>query len=276
MAKIYNKSALGGGVDETLILENQDSLYYPFNVGDWTMLRIMFHFSLTDYNNDNSTSFCALPGPKESLSLTPSSNPLFRFFLGLVNAKSTPGSNQCSFVGLFSGSKRAYAHTAFDSAGSYSIGETYNNVTDTNILGAMLLNRSLVLPTTNNGTLTANGNSAGHSMGLASSITSTDNYGHILVMEFTINDKNLTTQNFDISYKGTRLNESEGKLTSAGLKSYLSMSLDYEGGISNYTTSSVDFTYSGLPLTIPNAIFIHNPFSLVNFRIHGISVGKIS
>lgn len=239
MAKIYNKTT-SGGTDKTLILDSREAFLYPFQFTDWSTIRFAFYFHLTTLGDDNS----AMINAEEFLTVN---NYEDRVYFGLKNNNTSfPTTLGASFIGLMT-APGAIARLDVSSGSATNILQT--------------LSTSGVKPNANVESygsdtifLTPEGNADDQTA-----------YACALIMNYTVINKGLSSQQIEMKI------QNRAGLSFTNQAQFLNDAGNFNPNAT--FTNTYSWNSGGLPLQLPNAIFLYSPF--INYRLKIFSVGML-
>jgi len=276
MATIFEKLPASG--EKCLILEPREALIYPFDLGNWTQLRMSAAVSFTSTTDDNSFI--------TSETVSSSNSPRGSMYWGLYSGGGNlPFSNTSSFVGF--GNK---------TGSSLVIGNANNNGLPTY---AALTIDSIFRPATIEAHVLMNGFSSvgnhfsksGHGLGdvfnlgyfaLPSTsppsvtpsylvISGEQNYCVIQSTLFNVINKGLPGQSFDLCWS----NNGATPYTNVSIdvlkqcNANLNFSSRFTGVYYNSNCSS-----TGSPVDLPSNIILYFPFTSNRLRVHSILIER--
>ncbi len=283
MATIFEKLPASG--EKCLILEPREALVYPFQLGDWTQLRMSAAISFTATNNNNSII--------ASETIASSNSPYGSMYWGLYSGNgSLPFSEDSSFVGFGNrtGTSLILGNANDNNAPTYPA-ITINTIGRPNLFfnrplmsGFSSVGRSFLVFSGHGQDVAADGLGFTNSkyFALPSSGTATNtppyliisgeqNYCVIQSMLFNVVNKSQFGQSFDLCWANNgasgRTNVSIDILKQCN--SNLQFSSRFTGLYYNSNCSS-----TGSPIDLPTNILIYFPFLNNRTRIHSLLIEK--
>lgn len=258
MANIFDKTTTIG-TDRTLVLDQRESLIYPFPFTDWNVIRIGGIFSFTTASDDNG-DVSALGGPNAEFIITPTAGNERIWFGVKHNNSNFPGTNGEPFVGINNPDQDSHLYVINSPGRGLYIGGRFSE------------NPLSVTAVHGNGTYEFS-NSGGQNVLAPWTINdnqfhATSNFAYQWALTLAVNNKGLATQNIGVStyFQSNTIGTNTDNQT---LKNILTNS--------SYTNrGTVNWNLSGLPYDLPNTFFLHWPFTNTRLRIHNIGIVKVS
>lgn len=243
-------------MDKTLILDPREALIYPFPFGDWTTIRVGFFYSLTANTGDGNV--ITFPNGANGLSTVDVLSPRDRMYFGIKSANETfPGEGE-PYAGLVCFNDQTKVSAEWN--GSSFINSRFQafNPNTAYGFGAVQANDTK--------SYVANGD-AGIPMPHVSTMIDSTAYAGFYAFTFQILNKGTASQQITVS-KYTIGANGVTDTSNDNLKA-LMLSQPY------VSTATVDFNLSGVPYSLPDAVFLYLPFGNVRLRIHSVGAVRI-
>lgn len=233
--------------DRCLILDPREALMMPFRFKDWDNLQLCF---AVDWVNSNYESFSH---PFSSPELTDETrvvnNAKDRFYVGLKSYNEKfPGVQDSSFIGL-------------------STTEGYNSVYDNDGTGSP---RNLEIEKLSKSAILSNSNIFQTDMeDLIYATYSSSFYYCFIFLEFKVLNKGKSNQQIQVAKYYTNLSgtRNDGNGTPDRTKIDDLRSTATFGGF-----DALDYNAAGLPISLPNSIFIYSPWVNKKMRIYTLAL----
>lgn len=274
MATIFQKIPSSG--ENCLILENGEALIYPFNIGDWTEMRMSIGFSFTSPSNDNAAI--------TAQSISSSTSPKNSMFIGLFsgNNNSLPFSNNTSFIGFGNRTGHSVSLTTTSTPGGFQcyaglITNSTQAPGSSTPVGSMHGFSSLnsLFNINNYSSLRDSATYFAVTNGVQNTFlntTGSTNFAVIESMQFNINNKGQVGQNIDLRWNNNGATSPKTNMSIEQLSLYNQNTSSQSALTGLYYSSALSST--GTPLDIPNKLLVHFPFSQNRVRIHSILIEK--
>lgn len=292
MATIYRKTNLNpnqpSGYDNTLILEPQESILYPFDIGDYREVRIGMLWTFTTNTGDNGP----INEPSTDTvieSVYTTTHPRKSFYLGLNNNKlALPYTSGCDFLGIGIWSGTSSSVCSLGRAYIYGFGITAGKDLGTPSRGYADLLRTHNFTSLSGGSF-GNNNGLGnfHFDHLDFASQFKDGSGSNIMYYGFVNMTYIfqTNSGGKMTYSVRVIPNRQQDDTSPGYRVYdssnrtikLLNSLPNGLYFTNTTLTGYwteDFSSGSPNLPKPTAFFMYNPFFLYRPRVHNIIVEK--
>lgn len=236
MAEIYQKLI----TDKALILAPREGFMRPFNLSNWTEIRMGMYF--TGVSSGSNDTFA---GSDETVAL---SSKFDRFHFGIKSdTPDLPGTLGTDFIGM-TNSTNAVAMASFTLFGS----------------NGASINNTLVSGVSKDATFTLNGVDILRGMRFGTGVANATTYNSFYAIKIVINNPGLSTQTVTISTTNTQ--------DIAG-SSYDTDTLNTLINNGTYTTSDAVAWNNGVTAyALPTHAFIHLPFYNYSIRISALRV----
>lgn len=252
MAKIFDK-VITSGADRTLVLDTREGLVYPIPYADWNILRVGMFFSLTTPENDNESMIEEDSYVSRSIYNT-------HYMLGVKHNNSNfPGVNGECFAGVYSTTSQlrfyrrgpGYSYQTFFGGDTSALYWAYSN----GVLHG-------------NGIVNGSSDIAGFDLNAGTSFAQEVNYARFFIVSLELINKGLSNQQIKVSTNRSLPYIQHSDTSDSALENLLFSSV-------TTSTETHDFNLSGVPYSVPNAIFSFFPFMQARMRIHNIGVTKV-
>ncbi len=248
MATIFQKTTTG----QCLVLDTRESLTYPFNLGDWSEIRVGVELSMVTINSGNGFN---TPYYTETASSNSYNN---SFFMGFRDTGSIfPNTVSGTYIG-------------FVPMNNFPINVITNNqrierTTNSNTPMGYISGGTTYITTLDN-------NSRCVYVGSQSAVTGSSLYAAQHGFRVQIQNKGTTGQRMLLD----TFNNTTTYVTpnASGLRSFMSAMTNTTSGIYCYLTAGGPSGGQGAALDFPNAFFIYNPFLGNLIRIHTLEIEK--
>ncbi len=244
MAVIYTKT-VSGGTANCVIANPRQAVIYPFDVGDWTKIKIGMALSFTQAVNPNADL------ENQTKNIT-ASNARDRIYYGVKPySLNFPEENNEPFVGY-----RTYGSNSFITFPPMFLDHRNEHGT-IGYVGMHHPNGSV------EGKAYDPGLNQAYGLSPSASFDELSGYGAIIVMQLQILNKGQNNQKIHVRESRTGFTTT----SQATIKSLMStMNLSVQG--------TFNYNQSGTPYDLPNSFFIYLPFTDLRLRVFSLGVIK--